>query len=604
MPTHGPIRRFFAAIARAFAFGRAALGNLFVLMAVFFLLLIVIGIAAGPDAPQVPNGGAVVMAPEGAVVERKGVPSVFTMLANPFDQTTLRDLVDAIDQAAEDDRIAALVLDPSKLGPVSFAQIETLGAALAAFRASGKTLVAKGNYYGQAQYYLASFADKIYMHPMGEVGVLGYGMRGQYFGDLLRKLKVNVHIFRVGTYKAAIEPYTRNDMSSAAKEANQAILAHLWGHYVETVATNRNLEAEDVLAYANRYDEFLAASGGDGAQAALRHGLVDELLSSDEVSERLREMAGSDEALGQIDWTDYLVPRLPPLLGNMVAVVTVSGTITAGEVPGVGDAEATVELLRQARDDDSVKAVVLRVDSPGGSAFGSELIRQAVDEVRDQGKPVVASMAGTAASGGYWVAATADEIWASATTLTGSIGVFGIFPSLADSLLEIGVNTDGVATGPFAGGLDVANRLDEAQGRVLQANVDFIYKMFVDLVARGRDMAPEDVDAIAQGRVWTGEQAQTRGLVDNLGSLDDATARAAHLAGLQNFRVRHIEKAVPPWQAVIQQALEATTAHTPMHGLSEGTVEAVGKWTRELRFLNQMDDPKHVYAICESCQLR
>ena len=602
MSTHGPIRRFFAAIARAFAFGRAALGNLIVLIAALFLLTVVIGVVAGPDTPEVPDGGALLLAPEGAIVERKGVPTVISMLSNPFEQTTLHDLVDAVEQAAEDDRIAALVLDPSELGPIAPAQAETLGATLAAFRDSGKTIVANSNAYGQAQYYLASFADEITMHPMGAVGIGGYRMQGIYYGDLLRKLKVNVHTFRVGTYKALVEPYTRNDMSSAAKEANQAVVDGLWGHYVDTVAANRNLDAEAVYAYANRYDEFLAASGGDGAQAALRHGLVDELLHEEELGERLRQLTGSDQPVGQIDFADYLSPRPPPLFGNMVAVVTVSGIITTGDVPG-GGADTSVELLRQARDDDAVKAVVLRVDSPGGSAFGSEIIRQGVDEVLERGKPVVASMAGTAASGGYWISSTADEIWASSTTLTGSIGVAGIHFGVADSLLEIGVGQDGVATGPFAGGFDPGERLDEAQGRVLQANVDFIYRLFLERVARGRDMTLEAVDAVSQGRIWTGEQAQRLGLVDRLGGLDDAVASAAQLAGLQSYRVRHIREKAPAWQMLVQQALDAAMSDASVHGLSGKTADALGELTRELRVLNLLDDPKHVYALCDRCRL-
>ena len=602
MSARTPLGRLFAAIARAFAFARAALGNLIVLIVAALVLAAFIGSIAAPDRRAVPQGGALLVAPKGAIVERADVPSVTSLLVDPsMDQTSLGDLLDAIEQASDDDRIGTLVLDPSRLGAVAPAQLEVLGQALAAFRDNGKKIVAKSDYYNQAQYYLASFADEIYLHPMGEIGLLGYGVYGIYYRDLLEKLKVNVHVFRVGTYKAAVEPFTRNDMSAAAKEANQALVDSVWLHYVNRVAANRDLDADAILAYANRYDQLLAATGGDTAQAALQHGLVDELLTDAEVNERLRELTGGNHDFRHIEVADYLPPRAAPLLGNMVAVITATGPIVVGDSAGAIGADTTVALLREARDDAAVKAVVLRVDSPGGSAFASERIREEVDEVRARGKPVVVSMAGVAASGGYWISATADEIWASPTTLTGSIGIFGIFPTIEDSLREVGINQDGATTGPFANGLDPFAGVDDAQARALQANIDFGYRKFVDLVAKGRDMTFEEVDAIAQGRVWTGERAQQLGLVDRLGHLDDAVASAATLAGVENYKVRHIEKEAPFWWPAIQETLEA---FHPGARASSFSGRMTSGLLRDLRFVDALDDPKHVYALCDLCRLR
>ena len=595
------MRRFFRAIARIFAFARATLGNLIVLAVAAVATLVVVGIVSGPSRPEMEADSALLLAPDGAIVERPRLPRVTALLDDaPWQQTTIRDLLEAIEQAADDHRVKALVFDLSDLQPVARPHLEVLGEALTAFREGGKTIVAKSDFYNQSQYYLASFADEIYMHPMGEVGLSGYGMVGLYYRDLLDKLKVNVHVFRVGTYKAAVEPFIRNDMSADAQEANQALVDSVWRRYVDTIAANRKLDADAILAYANRYDELLAASNGDTAQTALQHGLVDQLLTKEGTTERLSELTGGED-FRHVALADYLEPSLPPMFGDSVAVITATGTIVMDDMPDAIGARATVRLLRQAREDNAVKAVVLRVDSPGGSAFASELIRQEVDEVRASGKPVVVSMAEVAASGGYWISASADEIWASPTTLTGSIGIFGILPTVEDSLLEIGINQDGVTTGPFAGGLDPFSALDSRQARALQANIDFGYRQFVKLVAEGRDMTFEDVDAIAQGRVWTGEQAQELGLVDELGHLEDAIASAAQLAGLSNYNVRHLEEDAPVWQFLAREALEVFVPHSRTDALSGRLAsELLG----QLRFAATLDDPKHAYALCEMCRWR
>ena len=598
------IRGFFSGIARAFAFARVALANLIVLLVLVVVLGGLIALLAGPSRADVAEGSALLIAPDGAIVEQLGGADPLTMIMNAgqFGQTRLADLLDAVEKAAQDDRLGALVLDTSSLGSVAPAQLEVIGDALAAFRDSGKTIVAKAPYYGRDQYYLASFADEIYLHPMGEVALDGYGAYSLYYQHLLETLDINVHVFRVGTYKAAVEPFTRNDMSAAAKVANQALVDSLWQRYVARIASNRDLPPDAVLNYANHYDVALAEAGGDAAKAALESGLVDALVVKEEESKRLRELAGSeDEEKGSyrhIALADYLTPALPMPVGAAVGVIVASGFIMGGDQPrGTIGADTMTGLLRDAREDDSIKALVLRIDSGGGSAFASELIRQEVLRVQKKGKPVVVSMGGTAASGGYWIAAPADRIWAAPTTVTGSIGIFAVVPTFEDALHGIGIRRDGVGTGPFVAALDPAGGLGDAMARTLQTSIDHGYRQFLEIVAEGRDITPEQVDAVGQGRVWTGEQALELGLVDELGHLEDAIASAAQLAGIDQYKVRYIEKELSPQEAILRNLLDnlgLTSRSTPASAMA-------GVLVRDLQLLATLNDPKHIYALCETC---
>ena len=596
------IRGFFSGIARAFAFARVALANLVVLLVFFGVLGGLAVLLAGPGRAETAEGSALLVAPKGAIVEQLSGVDPLTVLTSggQIRQTRLADLLKAIDKAARDDRIGALVLDPSSLGDVAPAQLEAIGDALAAFRDSGKKIVAKAHHYDRDHYYLASFADEIYMHPMGEVELVGYGTYGLYYQQMFDALDINIHVFRIGTYKAAVEPFTRNDMSADAKVANQALVDSLWQRYVGRVAANRDLDREAVLAYANHYDEVLAEAGGDAAKAALEHRLVDALLVKDEVSERLRELAGDGEedSYRHIALGDYLTPVVPLPVGDAVGVIVASGFIAPGDQPrGTIGARTMAELLGDARENDSIKAVVIRIDSGGGSAFASELIRQEILRVQKKGKPVVVSMAGTAASGGYWIAAPADEIWAAPNTITGSIGIFAIVPTFEDALHRIGVNRDGVGTGPFVAALDPAGGIGDAVARALQASIDHGYRRFLEIVAEGRDMTPEQVDAIGQGRIWTGEKALELGLVDELGHLEDAIASAAQLAGIDKYKVRYLEKPLSTQEMILQNVLDNmgfASRATPI-----GTTARV--LARDLRLLDTLDDPKRLYALCEAC---
>ena len=592
------IGRLFSGLSRAFAFARVALANLLVVLVVVLVALI---FTAGPGRVKVSEGSALLLDPGGAIVEQaSGQDPISLLTGGSFRETQLADILAAIDKARNDDRVASVVLDTSNLGYVAPAQLEVIGDALETFRASGKSIVAKSYYYDRDQYYLASFADEVAMHPMGEVMLNGYGAFRYYYGGLAEKLKVNVHVFRVGTYKAFVEPYTRIDMSDAAKLANQEMVDQLWARFVARVAANRGLEPTAVAAYADRFDELLHDASGDTARLALDYGLVDALLDEEAMAERLGELTGGGDSFVHVALSDYVDPVLPPLFGKTVAVVPLSGTILMGKQPrGYIGADTAAGLLRDAREDASVGAVVLRIDSGGGSAFASELIREAVARVQDQGKPVVASMAGTAASGGYWIAATADEIWAAPTTVTGSIGIFAIVPTFEDTMERVGVTRDGVGTGPFVGALDPLGGVGDAMARALQANIDHGYRRFINLVAEGRDLAPEDVEAVAQGRVWLGEQALEHGLVDKLGHLEDAIARAAELAGLDTYQVRHMEEPLSPQEILVRQLFDNVKVeqHTP--GRVRGAL--TGALARELWMFDALNDPQHVYALCEVC---
>ncbi|MCY3841376.1 MAG: signal peptide peptidase SppA [Gammaproteobacteria bacterium] len=589
--------KVFSGISRAFAFARVTLANLLV---VLIVVLVVMVFVSGTGRVEVSQGSALLLEADGAIVEQAGGQDPLALLTGAsFRETPLRDILSAIDKARGDDRVDALVLDTSPLGYVAPAQLEVIGNALEAFRGGGKTILAKSDFYNRDQYYLASFADEVVMHPLGEVALTGYGTYRNYYGGLLDKLKVNIHVFRVGTYKSFVEPYTSTGMSEAARQANRAMVDRLWSSFAERVAANRGLEAARLVAYADQYDDLLRDTGGDTARLALDYGLVDQLLDSEALSKRLNELTAGENSFAHVTLGGYVDPYLPPLFGTSVAVVPLTGTIVMGDAPrGFIGADTVARLLADLRDDPQVGAVVLRIDSGGGSAFASEQIRAEVARIQNQGIPVVVSMAGTAASGGYWIAATADEIWAAPTTVTGSIGIFAIVPTFEETLAELGVNRDGVGTGPFVGALDPIGGVGDAMARALQSNVEYGYRRFVDLVAAGRGLASEHVEAIAQGRVWLGVDAREHGLVDQLGHLDEAIASAAALADLDRYQIRYVEEPLSTQEILMRQFLDGIGLE-PTAGGPHRTLGGV--LLRELGQLGSLNDPQHLYALCETC---
>ena len=595
------LRKSFAAVSRAFAFLRVALAN--VLIGLLLLVLVAV-ILSAPEDVQTPNGAALVVAPKGMIVEQPSSPALPfpPTLSDVAGQTKAADIIDAIKQAASDERVAMLTLDLTDLDFASPAHLEAIGEAIEEFRDADKTVIATSDYFTQPRYYLASFADEVYMHPLGELMLTGFGAYQDYYGGLLEKLKVNVHVYRIGSYKSAVEPYTRSDMSADAKKANQALVDDLWGSYVDQVAENRRLDPQTLQHYANEYDVLLREVNGDAARAALEHGLVDELLTHDALQDRLAERVGTGDngTFLRADFPDYLRSVRSserPARGPKVAVIVVDGVILTGDQPrGFVGAGSTSRLIRKAREDTDVKALVLRVDSPGGSAFASEVIRQELELVQATGKPVVVSMGGVAASGGYWISATADEIWAAPTTITGSIGVFAILPTFEDSLSSIGIARDGVGTSSLTGALDPFGGVSERMGNVLQAAVEDTYARFVNLVARGRDMAPEEVETIAQGHVWSGRKAFDLGLVDGLGHLNHAIEAAAARAGIDEYKVVTIDEPLSTREKILMRLFdELGSSLRPAAAWFEPIIAG-------FESLAALNDPRHVYAICEFCK--
>ncbi len=442
------------------------------------------------------------------------------------------------------------------------------------------------------------------MHPDGQIVPMGYEINRLFFSDMIEKLEVNVHIFRVGKYKEFVEPYIRSDMSEEAREANQKLVDELWRNYTETVVTNREIEPQSFKNYAEQYSPLLTAAAGDMGRLALEFHLVDELLTPDQTRDRIASTVGYARAgeFNGIGYRDYLTAagaEEPAAGGSNVGVITAQGPIVMGsDGRGVIAADDTVELIRRARMDDNVAALVVRVNSPGGSAFASELIRQELELTQLAGKPVVISMSSVAASGGYWIAATANRILAHPTTITGSIGIFSVIPTFEESLARIGVRSDGVGSSALSGTLDLSSGIEAPMAAVLQASVERGYDQFINLVARGRDMTPEAVDEIAQGRVWVGSTALELGLVDALGGVDEAIEAAAGLAGLDTYGVKEIEEPLSARALLLKQLGESVEL-----SLLPEFPEVFGLLTRSASLIRLLDDPSHRYALCEACDV-
>ncbi|HEY0180884.1 MAG TPA: signal peptide peptidase SppA [Dokdonella sp.] len=551
----GVIRGFFRGVWNTLNFTRRLVFNL-----IFLVLLVAFVAAFFAGRVTLAPRTTLVLDPKGAIVEQYSTDPSRRALANvtggESDEVQLRDLLRVIDTAAKDARIERLVLVPDDIARAGLATLRELGAALDRFKAAGKTVVAVSGGMSQSQYLLAAHANRILLDPEGSVVLEGFANYRSYFKDALDKLGVQVHLIKVGTFKSAAEPYVLNQASDAAKEADGYWMGGLWQAYLDEIAALRKLDAAALGDDIAHYDERVAADGGDLAKLALDQKLVDQIATRAEARALLRAqgVAEGSDGFRQIDFKKYLAALGPDTLArlaaNQVAVVVAEGEIVPGEqAPGTIGGRSTAQLLRAAREDAKVKAIVLRVDSPGGDAGASELIRREVAQTRAAGKPVVVSMGDVAASGGYWISMDGDEIWAQPTTITGSIGIFGLFVTIPDTLAKIGVHTDGVGTTPLAGTLDVRRPLSPQLESILTSVIRRGYAEFIGRVANARGKTPEQIDAIAQGRVWSGSQAQERGLVDKLGGLGDAIAAAAARAKLGgDYQVRYVEREMSPWE--------------------------------------------------------
>ncbi|QYJ88015.1 signal peptide peptidase SppA [Shewanella mesophila] len=578
-----------------------------------FLAFVVIALSSS-DLPVIEDGSALVLDLSGAIVEQKRQVDPIEAAMKSGNGTDsdaeilLSDLIHAIDNAAADTRISSIILDVGQLKWTGISKLQSIGDALTRFKASGKPIIANGNWYGQNQYFLASFADSIYLNPQGGVEIDGLSRYRQYYKSALDKLKIKAHVFRVGTFKSAVEPFLRDDMSDAAKEANSELLGDIWSSYQQTVASNRDIPASDLVLSADRYITELDKAKGRSADMAINLGWVDKLASAEQFRLDMVDQVGKaneGNQFKQISYYDYqsLIQELPPLIiQDTVGIIVAKGNILNGQqAPGQIGGESTSALLRKARFDDDVKAVVLRVDSPGGSAFASEQIRQEVLALKTAGKPVVVSMGSYAASGGYWISASADYIFATPTTLTGSIGIFGMVTTFEDSLASLGVYTDGVATSDWAA-FSVTKGITPELKQIIQRHIERGYHDFISLVANERDMTLEQVDNIAQGRVWSGKKALALGLVDELGDIDQAVSKAAELAKLDKFDSRVIEQELTPQEKFIQEMFASVSTYLPQTSQQHSVLDKfMTQFSQFVDEVSAFDDPNGVYLYCDSC---
>ncbi|AEL05463.1 signal peptide peptidase SppA [Xanthomonas campestris] len=560
-----PIATFFVGLWDVMNFTRRLIFNLVFFGFLFLLLLLfVVAIARGDGTKPLAARTTLVIAPEGTLVEQFSADPVSRSLAKAVgdksaEEVQLRDLVRVIEAAGKDSKIERVLLNLDKLQPSGLASQREVAKALQGLRASGKQIVAFSESMSQGQYLLAAQANEVYLDPMGSVLLEGLGRYRQYFREGLQdKLGVDVHLFRVGEYKSAAEPYILDAASADAKEADLFWMNDVWQRYLADVATARKLSPAQLAAGIDTLPEGVTAAGGDLAKFALQQKLVDGLKTREQVDSLLTERGVADNdadgGFRSIDFGSYLTQlqaqHSPMDSRPQVAVVVAAGEISGGEQPaGRIGGESTAALLRQARDDEEIKAVVLRVDSPGGEVFASEQIRREVVALKQAGKPVVVSMGDLAASGGYWISMNADRIYADPSTISGSIGIFGMVPNLTRALDKIGVHTDGVGTTRFAGAFDITRPLDPAAGQVIQAVINKGYADFTGKVAQARHQSVEAIDKVARGRVWSGAQAKDHGLVDAFGGMQEAVADAASRAKLSKgkFRVRYVEKAATPF---------------------------------------------------------
>ncbi|EEP1436944.1 signal peptide peptidase SppA [Salmonella enterica subsp. enterica] len=585
----------------------------------FFIFLVLVGVGIwmqignGSNSEQTARG-ALLLDISGVIVDKPSTNhrlgalgrQLFGASSDRLQENSMFDIVNAIRQAKDDRNITGIVLDLKNFTGADQPSMRYIGKALREFRDSGKPVFAVGENYSQGQYYLASFANKIWLSPQGQVDLHGFATNGLYYKTLLDKLKVSTHVFRVGTYKSAVEPFIRDDMSPAAREADSRWIGELWQNYLHTVSANRQISPQQLFPGAQAIIDGLTSVGGDTAKYALDHKLVDALASSADVEKALTKQFGwskTENNYRAISYYDYSL-KTPADTGGTIAVIFANGAIMDGEeTPGNVGGDTTASQIRDARLDPKVKAIVLRVNSPGGSVNASEVIRAELAAARAAGKPVVVSMGGMAASGGYWISTPANYIVASPSTLTGSIGIFGVINTVENSLSSIGVHSDGVSTSPLAD-ISMTKALSPEVQQMMQLSIEYGYKRFITLVADARKRTPEQIDKIAQGHVWTGEDAKANGLVDSLGDFDDAVAKAAELAKLKQWHLDYYQDEPTVLDMVMDSMTGSVRAMLPeaiQAMLPAPLVSAANTVKAEGDKLAAFNDPQNRYAFCLTC---
>ncbi|EAA2618635.1 signal peptide peptidase SppA [Salmonella enterica] len=585
----------------------------------FFIFLVLVGVGIWMQIGNSSNSeqtarGALLLDISGVIVDKPSTNhrlgalgrQLFGASSDRLQENSLFDIVNAIRQAKDDRNITGIVLDLKNFTGADQPSMRYIGKALREFRDSGKPIFAVGENYSQGQYYLASFANKIWLSPQGQVDLHGFATNGLYYKTLLDKLKVSTHVFRVGTYKSAVEPFIRDDMSPAAREADSRWIGELWQNYLHTVSANRQISPQQLFPGAQAIIDGLTSVGGDTAKYALDHKLVDALASSADVEKALTKQFGwskTENNYRAISYYDYSL-KTPADTGGTIAVIFANGAIMDGEeTPGNVGGDTTASQIRDARLDPKVKAIVLRVNSPGGSVNASEVIRAELAAAKAAGKPVVVSMGGMAASGGYWISTPANYIVASPSTLTGSIGIFGVINTVENSLSSIGVHSDGVSTSPLAD-ISMTKALSPEVQQMMQLSIEYGYKRFITLVADARKRTPEQIDKIAQGHVWTGEDAKANGLVDSLGDFDDAVAKAAELAKLKQWHLDYYQDEPTVLDMVMDSMTGSVRAMLPeaiQAMLPAPLVSAANTVKTEGDKLAAFNDPQNRYAFCLTC---
>jgi protease-4 len=591
---------------------------------IFLVFLAIIISSILETAPKPINQpGPLFIAPSGQLVDQLSYqPPLSALTGDTAPETDLRSLITSIKYASDDDRVTGLIIKLDDLAGGGMSKIQELGQAIERFKTSNKPVVAYGNLFSQQQYYLASYANTIFVHDMGGVGITGFGMYRNYFKGLIDKLGINVHVFRSGTFKDFVEPYIRSDMSAASRTHNEEWLNTMWATYTGDIEQRRGLEKGSLDSYIKNLPSLLNEYDGETALLAKNVHLVDEIGSKQMLIEFLIEKFGRNEEDGNmfnfIDEHDYgqeLALSNFQKTGN-IGLIVATGTIHDGDQPeGAIGGDSLSRLIRKARYDDALKALVIRVDSGGGSAFASELIRQEIAETQQAGKPVFISMGSIAASGGYWLATGANEIWATPTTLTGSIGVFSIVPTFEKTLEKVGVTSDGIATSELAGIFQLDRPMSEQSKAVMQLGVDSVYGKFLKITASARNSSVEEIRKVAEGRVWLGEQAQSLNLVDQLGSLDDVIAATAKFANISQPKVILVERDLTPFEQILKSIAINTQASFKALGILQTNPSQI-LFKNLAADINQLpvvqilaEQSRHpqqplIFAFCSDCLLK
>jgi protease-4 len=605
------LRRGFGAFWRALDATRRMVLNLIFLAIVILLLWAIFGGGVRPLAPKT----ALVLDLKGDLVEQHTGGVRETLLAGVGGESKrtvqLRDVLTVLDAAAKDSNISSVVLILDEMDSAGLAMLHEVGAAIDRVKAAGKPVIAWSGHYDQKRYLVAAHASEVYVHPMGMVLIEGFGRHRNYYRDALDKLGVTVNLMKVGTYKSFAEPFIGNGPSQAATEADTVLYSALWANYTGEIERNRKLAPGTVAASIEQLPQLLAAAGGNAAKVAESTKLVDGLKTRDEVRAEMIKRGAYDESnktFRQVSFGDYLARHPQKVFGDAVGVVVAEGSITEGNGgPGVIGGLSTAQQIRRAREDDQIKAVVLRVDSPGGSAFGSELIRRELELTREAGKPVVVSMGNVAASGGYWISMAADEVIADPSTVTGSIGVFAILPTADKVVDKLGIHTAGVTTTWLADAYNPLRPLDPRFAQLVQSSINHVYSEFTTKAAQARKTTPAKIDEVGQGRVWTGTQAKERGLVDTLGSYQDALKSAATRAHLgRDYRVAYIERPTSPFERLFERLgmSQAMAVNIQVKlgllpdALPAGAAAGVAK---ELGWLSEVADKRSPFAAVTHC---